>query len=158
MESNMKNRENEAGCPETGTLLLYSDSRLSADERLRIQRHIEHCAACKSIVEEETRMNALLDTVAIPELSEHFEIHLRKRLAKERGEQRRTFRFILVPIGAALGLFALAAGGLIGKISYDRLSGLTTEKVSSVEALDVFSNHPQGSISRLVADEIGGGR
>ncbi len=123
-----------------------------------LQLHIEHCAACKSIVDEEMHLARLLDTVEVPELSEHFELKLRRRLARARGSSRRAFRFILVPIGAALGLFALAAGGLIGKISYDRLSGLATEKVSSVEALDVFSNHPQGSISRLVADEIGGGR
>lgn len=154
----MTSRANETSCPETGTLLLYAADKLSQDERSTLHSHIEGCRRCKGIVEEETRMNALLDTVAIPELSEHFEILLRRRLAKERGEQRRAFRVILVPIGAALGLFALAAGGLIGKISYERVTGVREEKVSSVAALDVFSNHPQGSISRMVADEIGADR
>lgn len=147
-------KESKNKCPSRRKLSSYGDGELSSKEREILESHFEQCLNCRSIVNDFAYITRLLEKTEKADLSEHFELKLRKRLAKEKTDSGIVFRRVLIPLGAvALGIFALFSGGIIGKEAHKFLSGVNSEQTNaSFLAVNEFFDHPKGSISEIVLE------
>lgn len=75
------------------TLIPYLDGRLPADERARLDRHLESCADCRTRLAEFRALLDTLNTWPAPEPSPGFTPALRARLAAEPAQPTSPWRW-----------------------------------------------------------------
>lgn len=139
----------------------FLDNELSVMETLKVQGHLAFCGSCRTVVESEAKLKALIETEALQDVAP---AHLRERILRaieeepaREGRRRRASSLRLVPL---LGLLAGAAvAGLLLTLTLQSAregSSLNTEVVrqhltvsGGETALEIASQDPSQIASWL---------
>lgn len=133
-------------CDEAGPLLLgWEEGRLDAAAARRVGQHLEHCEACREIVEAQRRVSAILAARPLAEAPWGFSNRVMARLATAPGWVEvlnwRAWTVRLAPVAAGLVVVATLGFGPTEAAAPIEFSDLVTDWVAEDDAatLPAFS-------------------